>query len=966
MSTERILDGDSDDGVLVHDPGLTNVGVVNEGADIVSEEQGEREPEQKEVAPVELPQGLPSPQSPLPRGPILPLQKDTVYFRDGIRRIDFILAYDDENNSQGGIENQEKRSKYQASLMKMGLELEIEPKEESVSGRTTYVKVHAPWTSLTTYAEILHIQVPLKESDLTRVSRSQHGLLDYLSKPFRLKPGAVPEQPEYFTSPFKHSQQDFYSITDHEVLIPPAIRSQIVHYMLLQCGVSQGSKKTFNYNQMMDNGCYTVAYPLHDSQYEYPPEDSNGRGDRNTLWREWARARRFFKEQPLDLVRSYFGEQVALYFAWLGFYTKMLSVAALVGLACFLFGAVNKEQSFSNDELCDDALSGALVMCPQCDKTCTFWMLNSTCESAKNSYMFDNPATILFAVFMGLWAMVFLEMWKRSQASLAFRWDLTAAAQGEPARPEYEARCSGKKLNVVTMEEEPHVPKTTLGLRYCLSGVTVLFWMLLIIASILGVIVYRLSIFIIFASSIPKQVSEIKVIGTLLTPQMATSITASVLNVIVIILLNKCYDRLALVLTDLEMPKTQADFENQLTLKKFLFQFINYYSACFYIAFFKGKFISYPGDYAYLGIWRNEECSPAGCLVELTTQLTIVMGVKQILGNFQEIILPWFMTWWAQRRAKQRPQDVYTRWEQDKDLQPQSKLGLFNEYLEMVIQFGFVTLFVASFPLSPLLALLNNIMEVRVDAWKLVTKTRRPVVSRASGIGAWEDILGVVATLSVLTNVCIVAFTSDIIPRLVYYYGYSAGHGAGFPTMRGYNENSLSVFNISDFQEQNIPDELPPWFDLAIHTTCRYRDYRYPPGHPQAYSLNMQYWHVLAAKLAFVIVTEHVIFLTNSFIAYVIPDMPSHVRACVRRERFLVHKILEQAELGRLRDSLLADAPGPSTPPPPSPPDPRCGTADGAGPAAPHSSEGERDPDGGRVGQRRGRQMESPPLPKEM
>lgn len=32
-----------------------------------------------------------------------------------------------------------------------------------------------------------------------------------------------------------------------------------------------------------------------------------------------------------------------------------------------------------------------------------------------------------------------------------------------------------------------------------------------------------------------------------------------------------------------------------------------------------------------------------------------------------------------------------------------------------VIQFGFITLFVASFPLAPLLALCNNIVEVRVS-----------------------------------------------------------------------------------------------------------------------------------------------------------------------------------------------------------------------------------------------------------
>lgn len=36
--------------------------------------------------------------------------------------------------------------------------------------------------------------------------------------------------------------------------------------------------------------------------------------------------------------RNYFGEKVALYFAWLGWYTCMLIPAAVVGLIIFLSG----------------------------------------------------------------------------------------------------------------------------------------------------------------------------------------------------------------------------------------------------------------------------------------------------------------------------------------------------------------------------------------------------------------------------------------------------------------------------------------------------------------------------------------------------------------------------------------------------------------------------------------------------
>lgn len=60
----------------------------------------------------------------------------------------------------------------------------------------------------------------------------------------------------------------------------------------------------------------------------------------------------------------------------------------------------------------------------------------------------------------------------------------------------------------------------------------------------------------------------------------------------------------------IEIPKTHVEYENKLTVKMFLFQFVNYYSSCFYVAFFKGKFVGYPGNYTYMfgsSKLRNEE-----------------------------------------------------------------------------------------------------------------------------------------------------------------------------------------------------------------------------------------------------------------------------------------------------------------------------------------------------------------------
>lgn len=71
----------------------------------------------------------------------------------------------------------------------------------------------------------------------------------------------------------------------------------------------------------------------------------------------------------------------------------------------------------------------------------------------------------------------------------------------------------------------------------------------------------------------------------------------------------------------------------------------------------------------------------------------------------------------------------------------------------LVLQFGFITIFVAAFPLAPLFALLNNWVEIRLDAQKFVCEYRRPVAERAQGISVWFFILDVLAHVSVIVNV---------------------------------------------------------------------------------------------------------------------------------------------------------------------------------------------------------------------
>lgn len=79
-------------------------------------------------------------------------------------------------------------------------------------------------------------------------------------------------------------------------------------------------------------------------------------------------------------------------------------------------------------------------------------------------------------------------------------------------------------------------------------------------------------------------------------------------------------------------------------------------------------------------------------------------------------------------------------------------------------------MFVAAFPLAPLFALINNILELRIDAINFVVNFRRPVAERAQGIGVWFGILRTMSWFAVVVNSFVIAFTSEFIPRYAMFH----------------------------------------------------------------------------------------------------------------------------------------------------------------------------------------------------
>uniref|UniRef100_A0A915NM48 Anoctamin n=1 Tax=Meloidogyne floridensis TaxID=298350 RepID=A0A915NM48_9BILA len=73
-----------------------------------------------------------------------------------------------------------------------------------------------------------------------------------------------------------------------------------------------------------------------------------------------------------------------------------------------------------------------------------------------------------------------------------------------------------------------------------------------------------------------------------------------------------------------------------------------------------------------------------------------------------------------------------------------------DDYLEMFIQLGYVLLFSPAFPLAPLCAFLNNLLEARVDAFKLCALHRRPWPT--DDVGGWDGVIKIMLIASVWVN----------------------------------------------------------------------------------------------------------------------------------------------------------------------------------------------------------------------
>ncbi|XP_014249776.1 anoctamin-10 [Cimex lectularius] len=379
-------------------------------------------------------------------------------------------------------------------------------------------------------------------------------------------------------------------------------------------------------------------------------------------------------ERHFEDIRMYFGESIALYFQFLGFYTTALMVPSVLGFLQMILPPVT---------------------------LAFFCVINIIC------------------------ATLFLELWNRKCSELAYVWGTISMTSFDEPRPNFMGVMG---VDVVTGKLLPQAPRFKTHLKmYCVS-------LPLVVLCMIGA--FGVMLFSFWVEDLLKQIPSI--------PQWVVY-APSVVYAVVVVLMNLVYRRFATFLTEWENHRTQSQYDRHRVTKLVLFEFVNNFMSLFYIAF----------------VIQDIEL--------LRYQLATLLIMLQILNNFQETVYPLAIHYFQKSsKAKQGSpykelvsQIVGIEEIDSEDFQVKHALEQrtmvpyddpYDDYLELFVQFGYVFLFSAVYPMAAFWAYVNNFFEMGLDAYKLCNFYQRPMARKVKDTGAWQRLFKALCALSVMTN----------------------------------------------------------------------------------------------------------------------------------------------------------------------------------------------------------------------
>lgn len=431
-------------------------------------------------------------------------------------------------------------------------------------------------------------------------------------------------------------------------------------------------------------GIVKQVFPLHDET------------KRKKLLHSWALNWQDFTNQPIDDIYSYFGTKIALYFAFLGMYTRWLLFPAAFGILLQIidFGPFR------------------LLVLP------------------------------IFFICIILWAIMFSQFWKRKNSALLARWQITypigADAGYKLLGMEWGSLQSPIELirkwgTDNTKEKEMFQRNEWFGrlMRFRNDALV-----------ILSIICLQLPFEVAYAHTYEIMESDLMKFG----------LTAIYLFAIQYV--TQIGGKISVRLIKHENNENTEKRADSLVYKVFGLYFMQSYIGIFYHALLHRSFLT------------------------LRQVLIQRLLVSEVLENLLENSLPYLKYSYKKYRLRRKRKHEkgsstgkiqFTSRVEKEYLKPfysasigdELEDGLFDDFLELALQFGLIMMFACAFPLTFAFAFLNNITEIRTDAVKLLTMFKRPVPRAAATIGAWLNIFQFLIVMSICTNCALLAWLYD-------------------------------------------------------------------------------------------------------------------------------------------------------------------------------------------------------------
>ncbi|XP_067945254.1 anoctamin-7-like [Watersipora subatra] len=694
-------------------------------------------------------------------------------------RIDYVILHKipEDSNDLKEILNAKRRKRFEKLIEEEGFLLEHE-----VIDDYDYCKLHCSFQRLCKEAEAVKLELPLKNMEIAD-EEEDSACNSWIDKTF-----STDDEVDYVSAPFEQLKLHLFENCDNpDLFFRTSLRSLLTDHILTNLDMRYIPKTPQYYYHndgdddpeedvlskqglpyLLMKGVYTDAFILHDESednfkesqhYADDHKDSHEnemdkdiidvygdpRHDMNVTWPY------ICKFQPLWKIRNYFGEEIALYFAWAGLFISSIMIPMFIGLGVFGYGLFCSVTGACSNATMEDTAHNSTTMSALDEVIETLQQVLANVKEA-----FDNAATPFYALAVCLWSTFFIEFWKRKNSVLAYEWDVNDFEDVEPDRPEYFGTASRK--DPVTQEDIPFYPFKYKCMKFGVSFMTFLVMLCVVFAILVSVVLYRVFLTVNYCGDLGEAGCFV-----------VTTICSSLLNAVAIMILGKVYEILAVRLTDWENHRTASAYRDALIIKLFAFQFANCYSSLYYIAFFRDVITFHHGLFG-LGTQYNDYCI-GSCMPDLSFQVLTLIVIKPLPKIFKDVILPWalkkFKSIFLKKKSSVDPEksskeeDLKTTFLETERRKPPLKDFTLNEYTEKVIQYGFVVLFAAAMPLGPLIVILFNTLDRVLDSKRLLWMYRRPVAYISQNIGMWQNILEFLNIAAVITNGFIIAFVSD-------------------------------------------------------------------------------------------------------------------------------------------------------------------------------------------------------------